>query len=257
MDEDFAIVNDCGLTIIGTIYRPKPRGKFPLVIIANDFFDNKESPHIKEAARLLLESNIAVVRFDFTNGYGESEGHGSDTTISQRAHDLEYVYEYCKRRAYINESKISIMGFGYGAMSSVVLEGFKHILKAQILINTPHDVHASTWTRFDDRKMMHVRLKRYFHVPLNGKEVRVNYTFFEDGEKIDMARCSRNLDTPTLFVYTDSPIFLQESTEWLSNRVPAKKEILHMSGLGNIDSRKGVKAIVDGSIKFLKKQKAA
>lgn len=259
MDEEhFALQNASGLVIRGAIYRPKPKGRFPLVVIAPDFFDNAESPNIKETARLLLENNIAVVRFDFTNGYGVSDGHGSDTTISQRAHDLENIIEYVRRRGYINEKKISILGYGFGAMAALVLAGFKQVAQALVLVNTPHDVAASSWTTFDDRDMLRIRLKQYFHVPIHNEQLRINYGFFEDGKRVDMARCSRNLNTPTLYLVSEQDTVVNpESSQWLFERTPGEKEYEGFPNLGHIDGRKGVKMIVDRAVAFLKTQKAA
>lgn len=255
--ESFAILNDTGLTIRGEIQRPKPRGKFPVVVIAQDFFDTCESPHIKETARLLLERGIAVVPFDFTNGFGQSDGRGADTTISQRARDLELVAQYVKRRAYTNEKKLSILGFGLGAMAAFVLEGFQQTTQALVLSGCPASIYGTKWTSFSERELMLARLKRYFHVTVEGTPVRVNHTLLEDGERIDMARAARNLQTQVLFLAgSEDTIVPREEMEWLHDRVNCAKEIVDLP-VPHIDSRKGVKAVIDAAEEFLKRQKVA
>lgn len=258
VEEQFSILNDAGLAIYGTTYRPTAKGKFPVIILAGDFFDTSESANLKEMTRYLLEAGFAVTRFDFTNSYGQSEGHGSDTTISQRAHDLEYVIEHVKRRAYVNTEKISLIGFGFGAMAVLVLEGFKGLAKSVVLIDCPKDVTGSSWTSFDEREMFRVRLKRYFHVPMEGEEVRINYTFFEDGERIDMARCARNMTTPVLYIAgKENGVILPENSVWLFDRTAGEKDIQLLDSIGHVNSRKGIKAIIDLTLKWLKKSKAA
>lgn len=255
--ESFAILNDAGLTIRGEIRRPKPRGKFPTVVLSNNFFDTIESAHIKEAARLFVEKGFSVVVFDFTNGFGQSDGRGADTTVSQRARDLELVVQYTKRRAYTNPKKVSVIGFGLGAMSALVLEGFQGLADALVLNACPASVQGMKWTSFSERELMRVRLKRYFHIEVQGSQVRINYTLLEDGDRIDMARAARNLQTPVLLVNgEEDDVVERDEMEWLFERINCTKEMVDLP-IPHIDSRKGVKALVDRAEEFLKKQKAA
>lgn len=249
-EERFSIVNEQGLTIHGVIIRPKLRGSFPLAVLAGDFFDTAESPSIKEAAKLLLEEGFAIVQFDFTNGMGKSEGRIEDITISQRARDLQLVIEYAKRRAYVNERRVVVLGFGFGAMAALVLEGFHNLARALVLVNTPRAVDDTAWTRFDDREMLRVRLKRYFHISRGGEEVRINYTLLEDGYRTDMARCARNLKTPTLYLTGGDPVVPPEHSAWLAERTPAPHDIAALT-----DGRKLVKEAVQRALEFFKKQK--
>lgn len=257
MDEVFSLTNDAGLTIRGTITRPKPRGSFPLIVLAGGFFDTAQSPNTREFAKLFLEQGFAVCAFDFTNGFGKSDGRAADITVSQRVRDLEMVVQYCRRRAYVNERKVTVLGIGLGAMAAVAMEAFSPCANGLVLINTPTHVEALSWTRFDEREMMRVRLKRYFHVPLADEPVLVNYTFFEDGQKLDMSRCARNLKTPTLLIATDSPVVANAESQWLYERIPAKREFQILPGIGAIEGRKGVKQIVEAALDFLKRQRLA
>ncbi len=256
-DEKFAIVNDAGLTVRGIISRPKPKGRFPLVVLAGGFFDTAQSPSIKEAARLLLEEGFAVARFDFTDSFGESDGRAADMTISQRVRDLEHVMKHCKRSAYVNDAKVCVLGIGLGAMAAFVLEAFTSEAHALVLVNTPQAVDSLSWTRFEERDMSRIRLKRYFHVHLGGAPVLINYTFFEDGHKLDMSRCARNLKTPVLFLASeDSEIVPKEQSAWLYERTSSqKKELATLPGLGAVEGKRGMKTIVEQAVAFLKRNK--
>lgn len=258
MEEPFEILNDTELLIRGAISRPKDRGKFPLAVIANGFFHTTESPNVKEAARLLLNAGFAVTRFDFTSSFGKSEGRAADITISQQVRDLARVVEYCKRRAYINDKKVSIIGFGLGATTAMILEAFDPMVKALVLVNTPRGVNTISWTNFADRDMMTIKLKRYFHVPYGEGQALINYTYFEDGDKVDIARCARNLKTPTFFISgAENTTVTPDQTQWLFDRVHGKKRMELIPGLGAIESRAGVKAVVELAVPFLKQHKAA
>ncbi len=257
-DEPFEILNDAELLIRGVITRPKPKGKFPLCTIAGGFFHTQSSPNVKEAARLLLGHGFAVVRFDFTSSFGESEGRAADKTISQQVRDLARVIEHAKRRAYVNNSRLSVLGFGLGATTAMIMEAFNPMVRALALINTPKGVNTLSWTKFNDKDMFRIRLKRYFHVPYDKGEALINYTYFEDGEKVDIARCARNLKTPTLFMSgAEDETVTPDQTEWLYERVHGKKDVRFLDGIGAIEGRKGVKAAIDLAVPWFKKHKAA
>lgn len=256
-EEKFNILNENDLEIRGTIFRPKKSGKFPLVIFAHDLLDSGDAPHIKELAKLYLEEGVAVVRFDFTNSFGKSDGRIENVTISQRARDLELLVQYVKRRSYVNESKVSIIGFSFGAMATLVLEGFHGLTKATVLVNTPSQVDDTAWTSFPEREMLRVKLKRYFHIMKEGREVRINYTFYEDGYRLDMFRCARNLRTPTLFIAgADEAIISPTHSERLFERTNCKKEMDIVPGLGHEMNKKATQLIFGKSLAFLKKQRA-
>lgn len=255
-EERFSILNDGDLEIRGVIARPKKNGRFPTIVLAGGLLDTADSGYIKELARHFLEHDCAVVRFDFTNGFGKSGGRAENITISQRARDLEMVIQYTKRRGYINESKIGIVAYGFGAMATLVLEGFQALSKAIVLINTPEQIDDTAWTRFDEREMARVRLKRYFHVQRDNQPTRINFTLFEDGYRLDIFRCTRNLRTPTLFLAgAKNDIIPAAQTERLYERTNCKKELEIIPDLGSDIGKKQAQLIFERSIAFFKRQK--
>ncbi len=255
-DEKFSIQNECELDIKGIISRPAKTGKFPLVVIIGGLIDTMDTAYIKELTRLFLEKKWAVVRFDFTNGFGKSGGRAENITISQRARDLEQVIEYTKRRSYINDSKVGIVSYGFGAMSTLVLEGFQTISKAIVLISTPEQIDDTAWTRFDEREMTRVKLKRYFHIQKDGEPVRINYTLFEDGYRLDIFRCARNLRTPVLFLAgAENKIIPVNHTEKLYERTNCKKELEIIPGMSDDINKKYAGIIFDKSFDFFKRMK--
>lgn len=201
--ESFTIVNENEHDIVGTILRANKTGKSPCIIFSHGLLDTSKSNWIKNMSKKFLDDGYAVIHYDATQGFGESGGRPENVTISQRARDLERVINYAKRRSYIKDKKIVVAGHCYGAMAALALEGFEHILAALVLISTPARIEESALTRKSSHDMMKIKLKRYFHIHHGdlGKEVRINYEFFEDGMKIDMDRAARNLKTPVIFFH--------------------------------------------------------
>jgi predicted alpha/beta-fold hydrolase len=256
-DEKFSVQNDNELDIKGVIQRPKKTGKFVTVVLAPDILETSEDAHIKELTRLFLEKGFAVVRFEFTNSFGKSAGRVENLTVSQRARDLELVVQHVKRRSYVGD-RIVIIGFGFGAMASLVLEGFQNLARAIVLVNCPSAIDDTAWTSFSERDMTRVRLKRYFHIIREGQEIRINYSFYEDGYRLDMFRCARNLRTPALYLHSkENPIVKPVHSERLYERTNGKKEMEHIVGLEHSISKKSAQTIFDKSVAFFKKQKVS
>lgn len=227
--ESFTIVNENEHDIVGQIQREKKAGKSPCVIFSPGVLDTAKTPYIKALSKKFLENGWVVVLFDMTNSFGESGGRSEDVTITQRIDDLEKVVNYAKRRSFVNDKKITVIGHCYGGMTALAMEGFKHILAAMAIISVPARIEETKLTRKSSHEMMKIKLKRYFHVhhDTTGEEVRINYAFLEDGIKIDMDRASRNLDTPTIFFHgaKDDSIPLA-NTERMHNKAIGKKELV-------------------------------
>jgi dienelactone hydrolase len=255
-DEKFTILNDSDLDVKGVITRPKRTGKFPAVVLAGGLLETADSPYIKELARLFLDEGFVVVRFDFSNSFGKSGGRPENITISQRARDLEMATQYAKRRGYVNEGRVGIVAYGFGAMAALVLEGFQTLCKAIVLINTPEQIDDTAWTRFDEREMGRVRLKRYFHIQKDGQPVRINFTLFEDGYRLDIFRCARNLRTPVLYLAgAKNEIIPANQTERLYERTTCKKELEILPDMSQELGKRQAAVIFERSYAFFKRQK--
>jgi len=255
-EEKFSIQNENSFVIQGSILRPKKTGKYPTVVFSYDLLDAADTQYLKELSKLYLDAGHAVIKFDPTNSFGKSDGRPENVTVLQRSKDLKLVIEYAKRRSYVSENKLLIIGFGFGGMAALQLEGFDALAKALILVNTPSQIDDTAWTRFNDRDLMRVKLKRYFHVLRDGKEVRINYFFLEDGYRLDMFRCARNLRTPVLYlVSADDTIVSRANSERLFERTNSKKEFDVVQGWNHDLGKKQVQQLFEKASLFLKKQR--
>ena len=199
--EKINIINDNEEVIVGEIFRPKKRGRLPCIIFSHGLLEDKKSAYIRNFTQKLVNEGYVVVAFDSTRSLGESDGDVEYVTISQKIIDLLLVIEYVKRRSFIDDSRVVVFGHCYGAMTALAMEGFEHCLAGLVLVSTPASIESTLVTRKSSHEMMKVRLKRYFHTRHEEQELRINYSFYEDGSKLDMNRAARNLDTPVLFIH--------------------------------------------------------
>lgn len=253
--ESFTIVNENEHDINGAIIRPHKRGKMPCIIFCHGLLDTRNTPYVKSLSKKFLDDGWAIILYDSTQSFGESGGRAEDVTISQRSADLERVVNYAKRRSYINNQKIVVFGHCYGAMTALAMEGFQHILAGLILVSTPARIEETELTKKSSHEMMKVKLKRYFHIRHGDQEVRINYSFFEDGMKVDMDRAARNLKTPALFIHgaKDTSILL-DNTERMHDRAIGPKKLVVLPNMAHEIKGVTVTKIFKEAQEFLKKE---
>jgi pimeloyl-ACP methyl ester carboxylesterase len=91
----------------------------------------KEQPHIEIMVQALREAGYAVVRFDATNSFGESEGNYEDATVTNYYHDLEDVIVWAGSQSFYWEPFI-LAGHSIGGLCTA-LYAEKHPEKVKAL----------------------------------------------------------------------------------------------------------------------------
>ena len=254
--ERFDIMNEKEEILHGVIETENPRKKQPVVVFLNGFLDTMDTPVKKKLATSFLKDGFVTVRFDPTYGFGSGSGDESKYTLTGEARDADRVIDYAIRRGYVNPDKVVIFGHCFGAMAAILHSAFDDRVKAVISVSCPYDFHDTRVTRMAEHEMARIRLKRYFHLFSDalGKEVRIDYSFFEDGMKKDMPRAVRNLKQATLIIHglKDESIPLANAEE-IHHRTPGKKELHVLPEMGHQPTVKDAKTIYDVTRAFLKK----
>lgn len=99
-----------GLTIRGTIYRPKG-DHLPIAIVCHGFMAWQDS--VKHYAAFLAEMGYAAFTFDFCGGSvmcGKSDGKTTEMSVLTETKDLEAVIKYVRNLSYTDSEKILLMG---------------------------------------------------------------------------------------------------------------------------------------------------
>lgn len=255
-EERFEILNEKDESLVGVIETEHPKKRQPAIIFVNGFLDTMDSARKKQLAALLRRDGYVTIRFDFTYGFGTGTGDVSQFTLTSQVKDVERVIDYVRRRGYVDPEQLILFGHCYGGMAAILLAAFDERIKAMITLSAPYDFQDSHITRMDEHELNRVRLKRYFHIYSDNlkKEVRVDYSFFEDGLKKDMARATRNLKQPILIMHgsKDESIPFANAQE-IHNRVPGKKELVVIEGMAHHPVDKDLKLIYPQVKVFLKK----
>lgn len=253
--ETFEILNEKEKALHGIIETAKPRTQQPVIILMNGFLDTMETEAKKSLAAALLKEGYVIVRFDYTYGFGQGSGEVSEFTLTNMVQDTERVIDHVMRRGYVVPEKIFLIGHCFGAMGAILLAAFDERVSGVVGLSTPYWFEDTDVTRLTEREKARMRLKRYFHLQSKnlGREVRIDYTFFEDGVKKDMARAVRNLQQPLLLIHgaQDTSIPLANAQE-IYKRVPGEKELHVIENLAHNLSPKEITLILPFIRKFLK-----
>lgn len=110
-----------GLTIRGTVYRPK-EDHLPIAIVCHGFMAWQDS--VKHYAAFLAEMGYAAFTFDFCGGSamcGKSDGKTTEMSVLTETKDLEAVIEYVRNLSYTDSEKILLMGCSQGGFVSALV----------------------------------------------------------------------------------------------------------------------------------------
>ncbi len=118
-----------GVLHIPAIERP------PCVIASHGLLSSKSSEKYIALGEKLLESGIAMLRFDF-RGVGESEGRLEDDTISRRIADLGSAISFMRSRPDLSE-RIGLVGSSLGGYVSLFRASMEKGIKAVVIWATP------------------------------------------------------------------------------------------------------------------------
>lgn len=252
--ETFEILNEKEQSLNGSIETLHPRKKQPVVILLNGILDVKESPVKKKIANALLKKYV-VVCFDYTYGFGEGSGTAAAFTLSNQVVDIQHVIEHVTRRGYVDPEKVVLIGHCFGGMAAILHASFDERIKAVIAISTPYWFEDTRITRMEERDLSRIKLKRYFHIheDQQEKEVRIDYSFFEDGMKRDMARAVRNLTQPTLIIHGDQDASIPDkNAQEIYDRLPGEKQLEIIENMGHNPNTKDVTKLIELINAFLK-----
>lgn len=216
--EKFTLLNQKGQKIVGVINRPDTSGKWPLVILCHGFKGYKEQNQFVYLAEGLVENDFGVLRFDFTNGIGESEGDIFNITVGHYVEDLESVYQYAQNLPNIDKNKIIIYGTSLGGMETLLFTANHPEIQSLILhepLVKPAVVHTTE-----------VNLKKWkeqgywiFHSRSKNKDYKVGYQYYEERKNYDMFQVAQKVKLPTLILHAPEAkrLLYKDSQELLKN----------------------------------------
>jgi pimeloyl-ACP methyl ester carboxylesterase len=185
-----------------------------------------EQPFFRLLAEGLTEEGYAVLRFDATNGIGESEGDIYNCTVTGYLQDGAAVLDYANRQPSLDFSRLAIFGTSMGGLVATLLA--ERDARVRFLI--PHSP-ALNWHILKE----HPDLTGWqegewleFISKSKGKRFKVGFDLYTDGLQYDAYRELSKLKIPKLFLHSekDEAIPLAFSQKAYRLASPPKKLIV-------------------------------
>jgi len=199
MQKKITFLSPSDAIISGILSNPTWSIETPIMILCHGFTGNKNGSSAG-LEKVLNAKNIATLRFDF-RGHGESDGDFAKITVSEAVQEVHAAVEFVKKLWY---SKIWLFGSSFGGMASLIAA-------------SEMDEEIEEWKK--NSFLQYINNK--------GKEIRLNYSFFEDSASYDIYQAAQNISIPTLIMHgdIDTVVPIEQSKKTVSILSDAKLEV--------------------------------
>jgi pimeloyl-ACP methyl ester carboxylesterase len=228
-NQKFFLKNPSDQKIVGLITPPETTGPFETLIFAHGFKGFKEQAYLEFIAQSLAQKGIGAIRFDFTNGIGESEGDIFYVSAGHYLQDFRTVLNHVKRQSWLKKSALSIGGASFGGMIALLLAAQEPELKSLILqapVFKPKEMNKNL-----DLKKWKSQGYLDFHSNSKDLDFKVGYQFYQERLGYDLPQIARRIKAPTLIIHgsKDETIPMSHSQE-LCRALKTRKKLLLLDG---------------------------
>lgn len=207
---------------------PESKG---LAIVMHGLGRNRKSVPVRTIIESFLESGITTVSFDATNSYGQSGGKFEDATSSNYLEDLEEVIKWCKKQKWYKEP-YWLAGRSLGALC-ITVHAVKRSKEVKSIISLSLPVSGRLLFKTDEYKDWEQWKKEGKHTWTSEEGIKktLNWEYYEDVLKYDLAPYAATTKTPSLFIVgEDDKTTPKEHIEPFYNRYKGKKEFHIIKG---------------------------
>lgn len=184
----------------------------------HNLYTNKDGKTFVNLEEILNKKGISTFRFDFL-GHGESEGRFEDMTTSGAVDEVLRALSFIRKMGY---KKIGLMGSSFGGMASILTASRSDIPYLLALKSPLSDYQSTDLTGRSEKEIQYWKKKGFIEFESGDNETqRLNYTFYEDAQKIDAYKAAENIKIPTLIVHgeADESVPVEQSRK-LASLIP-------------------------------------
>ncbi len=228
MHEKLFFKNTKGGKLVGILSNPTGGKDKLVVVICHGFDTNKESQTYLLLEKALNKKDISTFRFDFF-GHGESDGKFEDITISEAVNGVLNAVGFLKEKGF---SKIGLFGSSFGGMAALLAASKKPGLRLLVLKSPVSDYLGKLLAEEDNADVSEWKKEGFiWHETKRGK-LRLNYSFFEDAEKVSGFEAAKKINIPTLIVHgsLDNVVPVEQSKKTASLISNCRLEVIEGAG---------------------------
>lgn len=243
-EESFKLENSYGQSLVGRVaFASLFKRESPTLIMSHGLGGHMDRN--KLLYRILPGKGINVVRFDFSNGCGKSDGEPGDVTLSHCVDDLRDVVSYFRGQSYVSD--VHLFGHSLGGAASLLYAAEDSSVKSANLLAPAYDFRK-IWGDSLLRKW-----KENGHLPMrssiDGDVYFLDYGFYEDAVGHDLVGAVKSVRCPLLVAYGTEDNVLRNTDVYfrqLYRDANEPKMIRGIEGAGHIfEKRKHLVALSD------------
>jgi dipeptidyl aminopeptidase/acylaminoacyl peptidase len=209
MEQKVIFENSKGQKLIGILDVPdniENMQPCPAVIVAHGFKGFKEQPHMDICAKELCKAGFVTLRFDSSNGIGESDGDIFDCDLTGFIDDVKCALDFLTTLSYVDNRRIGLTGHSFGGQAIIITASQDKRVKAivpQCAVFLPEFSHSLNENPEEWKREGY----KIFKSKSTGRELKVSYHFYEDrmnypGEK--MKRIASSIEVPTMIIHSEN-----------------------------------------------------
>lgn len=201
MKEKIFFENSSGIKLCGVVSNPTDDKTNPVIILCHGFSTGKDGRTYIRLEDILNARSISTFRFDFF-GHGESEGKFEEITTSEAVDDVLSSIKFLKISGY---DRIGLMGSSFGGLASILAASKSDDLYILALKSPVSDYTTMSETRRSEQELEDWKDKGYVELDgPDGERRRLNYSFYEDAEKVDAYQAASDIKIQALIVHGDA-----------------------------------------------------
>lgn len=200
MREKLFFTNSKGNQLCAILSNPMPDKEKPIIILCHGFTTGKDGNTFTRLEKIFNEKGISSFRFDFF-GHGESEGKFEEVTTSEAVDDILNAIRFLKDSGY---RKVGLVGSSFGGLASMIAVSNRTDVYV-LALKSPVSDYSDMSIAQQDKKQRDTWKEKGFvsFTNGNGRERRLNYSFYEDAEKIKGYESAKKIKLPALIVHGD------------------------------------------------------
>jgi len=232
MIKKISFKNRGGRRIVGIINLPKGKPPFPAVIICHGFKGYKEQIILKSLAEVLARAGILALRFDFTNGVGQSFGPLEDIRFKTGISDLRAAVDFLVKQKIVDDNRIGLAGHSLGGQMILYYAPTDRRIKvladlAGVIQWGNNEIAQEIKVR---KNFAAIKKAGYYLVESRGKKrkYKVKLSFIFDMFKINALGRIKKIRVPTLIVHgsKDESVPLCQSRRAYKTLIAPKKLVI-------------------------------
>ncbi|MFH1591749.1 MAG: alpha/beta hydrolase [Candidatus Woesearchaeota archaeon] len=233
---------------VGVLYSSGSTEKFPIAIFCHGYRGTKESSKVKPLAEKLISKGVGLFAFDFS-GRGESEGKFEETTISQYIEDLASVINHLSKYT----DKISVIGSSLGGLVTLQEAVGDKKIKLLVLLSPVSHFPWRSEKEFSEGGLKEWKERGYTYMQ-SGRfgELKINYSFYEDGLKFGDYSVYESIDIPVLVIHgtEDESVPIDDSRKLV--KYIQKSNLIELTGADHMyTGEKNFDRVVEETVRFI------